>query len=744
MPEWIHERAKHISAKNPSMPESEAWAIATQQAHATGKSPKGYGTLVGRREAKQKYDTPKDDKKTANPGDLDSKKVAGVGRFPYRVIIETTRQGSTDLPKLLKAMQGLGGPGHSFGVVSDDSPPVRLGGWDGDGGMAIGQIQVHGDVDALREEEESRRRLREKSEALAEKWRKEDEAEKVAGIAVQYDMNGNPKHAETSDEWLAAHFKSTGSFMIPNRLSDAQVDFLQSKCAEARRDGFLNELGLMAVREMMGKEAYDPRITHALVGAGLGAGLGGTAGYVGTKALEPMDAPEEDSHAGRNAAIGALLGGTAGAGLGFMSGRQLHDLRQRADAAGKEYVANAGAGKFLPEWEPPPRPRPVVRDFTPIPLGEATDNGMARLDEVQGAQQALQQAMAPGRADLPGTNDPDRIYGAIQRIQNLEPLSVRARAGANPGYLARKGIAARRGIATKFNLGPEETEMALRGKFGSVITPEEAEASLARYQKLQDQKPTVGQVGRYAALGATAAPVAGVLKNVITGGGASWSGVKDKALEAASGGWQRAGLHGRALAGMAAAGALTSGAIPLIRAHLDQQAEKAKLKSFLQQQAQPHLPDGDGGELKTSAVGPEGGFSQSEYSTPIEGPKRVRQASYIPPGHKTAGVGAEAGFSPSGYGDTGGFVDFHQVSGQGAPPVQDLRDKPFAAPAGGRVGAGAIMIPTVKTSGAQGQLRASSLIGKTPNALGDVNSIASVAKPKGFGQVAVGAKQPAH
>lgn len=604
MPEWIHERAKHISAKNPSMPESEAWAIATQQAHATGKSPKGYGTLVGRREAKQKYDTPKDDKKTANPGDLESKKVAG--------------------------------------------------------------------------------------------------------IAIQYDMDGKAKSAETSDEWLAAHFKATGSFMIPNRLSDAQVDFVQSKCAEARREGFLNELGLMAVREMMGKEAYDPRITHALVGAGLGAGLGGTAGYVGTKALEPMDAPAEDSKAGRNAAIGALLGGTAGAGLGFMSGRQLHDLRQRADAAGKEYVANAGAGKFLPEWEPPPRPRPVVRDFTPIPLGEATDNGMARLDEVQGAQQALQQVMAPGRADLPGTNDPEKIYGAIQRIQNLEPLSVRARAGANPGYLARKGIEARRGIATKFNLGPEETEMALRGKFGSVITPEEAEASLARYQKLQDQKPTVGQVGRYAVLGATAAPVAGVLKNVITGGGASWSGAKDKALEAASGGWQRAGLHGRALAGMAAAGALTSGAIPLIRAHLDQQAEKAKLKSFLAQQAQPHLPDGDGGELKT------------------------------------AGVGPEAGFSPSGYGDTGGFVDFHQVSGQGAPPAQDLRDKPFAAPSGERVGAGALMIPTVKTSGAQGQLRASSLIGKTPNALGDVNSIASVSKPKGFGQVAVGAKQPIH
>jgi hypothetical protein len=31
MPKWIHDRAKHIRAKNPDMPESESWAIATNQ-----------------------------------------------------------------------------------------------------------------------------------------------------------------------------------------------------------------------------------------------------------------------------------------------------------------------------------------------------------------------------------------------------------------------------------------------------------------------------------------------------------------------------------------------------------------------------------------------------------------------------------------------------------------------------------------------------------------------------------------
>lgn len=59
MPKWIHDRADHIRAKNPGMPKSESFAIATQQSHAAGKSPKGYGTPTGKHEAKQKYDSPK-------------------------------------------------------------------------------------------------------------------------------------------------------------------------------------------------------------------------------------------------------------------------------------------------------------------------------------------------------------------------------------------------------------------------------------------------------------------------------------------------------------------------------------------------------------------------------------------------------------------------------------------------------------------------------------------------------------
>jgi hypothetical protein len=78
MPEWIHNRAEHLLAKNPDMSKSKAFAIATQQSHALGKSPKGYGTAQGKRVAKRKYDTPKDDVKKANPGALDSPKLAAM------------------------------------------------------------------------------------------------------------------------------------------------------------------------------------------------------------------------------------------------------------------------------------------------------------------------------------------------------------------------------------------------------------------------------------------------------------------------------------------------------------------------------------------------------------------------------------------------------------------------------------------------------------------------------------------
>lgn len=74
MPQWIHDRAKHIQESGDLIArygkekgERMAWAVATQQAHALKKSPKSWGTAEGRRDARAKYPTPRDDVHTARP-----------------------------------------------------------------------------------------------------------------------------------------------------------------------------------------------------------------------------------------------------------------------------------------------------------------------------------------------------------------------------------------------------------------------------------------------------------------------------------------------------------------------------------------------------------------------------------------------------------------------------------------------------------------------------------------------------
>lgn len=100
------------------------------------------------------------------------------------------------------------------------------------------------------------------------------------------------------------------------------------------------------------------------------------------------------------------------------------------------------------------------------------------------------------------------------------------------------------------------------------VSQEDASAALQRYKKLEDAAPTMKQVGRYAGIGAVAAPVATVLKDTISGGKPLLGG---------------AGNRLRTLAGNAVAGALTSGGIPLVRAHLDREAEKNTLRKYVAQ-----------------------------------------------------------------------------------------------------------------------------------------------------------------
>jgi hypothetical protein len=77
-------------SRNPDMEEGLAFALATQQSHALGKSPKSYGTEEGRSTAKKKYKDPKVMKKTAFVEALPSLTGLATGYGPGRGIAGNT------------------------------------------------------------------------------------------------------------------------------------------------------------------------------------------------------------------------------------------------------------------------------------------------------------------------------------------------------------------------------------------------------------------------------------------------------------------------------------------------------------------------------------------------------------------------------------------------------------------------------------------------------------------------------
>jgi hypothetical protein len=119
-----------------------AFAIATQQGEATGHTPKGFGTAEGKRTAKAKFGTPKDDVQTANPGKLSSPKLAGAG-FTHTVSVKTTASGAGSLRDILKNISQNGNGGHTFGIVTTDKPARHIGSWDGDGADAMAEAAMH-------------------------------------------------------------------------------------------------------------------------------------------------------------------------------------------------------------------------------------------------------------------------------------------------------------------------------------------------------------------------------------------------------------------------------------------------------------------------------------------------------------------------------------------------------------------------------------------------------------------------
>ena len=142
MPAAIHKRAIHLLAKNPKLDKSQAFAIATQQMYAIGKTPKNYGTSEGKASAKEKYPNKGDYVKTPNPGKLNSPKLAGA--VPTKsVLIEATGDGAEAIAEIAKRIHKRGNTGHSFSITEEHAPKAgSLGGWDGDGNDRIRRITV--------------------------------------------------------------------------------------------------------------------------------------------------------------------------------------------------------------------------------------------------------------------------------------------------------------------------------------------------------------------------------------------------------------------------------------------------------------------------------------------------------------------------------------------------------------------------------------------------------------------------
>lgn len=107
-------------------------------------------------------------------------------------------------------------------------------------------------------------------------------------------------------------------------------------------------------------------------------------------------------------------------------------------------------------------------------------------------------------------------------------------------------------------------------KLGQPVSSTEAEGALKRLNKLDEAKPSGGELARGAIAG-TGLSVAGNLL------GSTISGTRAPLRAAVAG----APTLGKQIAGAAIPGVIVGAALPLVRRHMDVEAEKEKLRSHL-------------------------------------------------------------------------------------------------------------------------------------------------------------------
>lgn len=109
------------------------------------------------------------------------------------------------------------------------------------------------------------------------------------------------------------------------------------------------------------------------------------------------------------------------------------------------------------------------------------------------------------------------------------------------------------------------------------LDPEAFERSINRLERLENEPPDTGQLKRYAAMGAVISPAASLLEKVISGDDIL---VRDYGSPPGADG-KRKILPGRSVRSQAAkmvGGAITGGALPMLRHHMDRLAERNELR----------------------------------------------------------------------------------------------------------------------------------------------------------------------
>ena len=174
--------------------------------------------------------------------------------------------------------------------------------------------------------------------------------------------------------------------------------------------------------------------------------------------------------------------------------------------------------------------------------------------------------MAPG-ADAPtgmSAGDFANIQVKAQQFKNFK--------GMQPGWGTPMW---------KESMGAMLDELAKLG----TVSDEEAREALNRYENLEQGAPSKKQIARYATIGAVAGPTIGAVGKLIQGGRAPGQSLLHHLSGAKS---NTVGGIARGFASDAAKGAIGSGAIPLIRGHVDRKAEMKTLRSYMAERTPPH------------------------------------------------------------------------------------------------------------------------------------------------------------